>query len=130
MNPEYRDLFGEIMESLRRSTAEGERAGVRQMIIDPGIGFGKNQTDNLRLIAGLGRFAALGYPILVGPSRKSFIGNILNLPVDDRVEGTLAGVVACILNGAHLVRVHDVRQVQRVAAVADAIRRTSPPVLS
>jgi dihydropteroate synthase len=66
----------------------------------------------------------------VGPSRKSFIGNILNLPVGDRLEGTLASVVACVLNGAHVVRIHDVREVKRVVLVADAIRRAGLPVVA
>ncbi len=126
-NPTYDDLFGEIAAYLEEGLALGRRAGVRQMMVDPGIGFGKSQRDNLRLIAGLSRFTSLGCPVLVGPSRKSFIGNILGLPVDDRAEGTLAAVAACILGGAHVVRVHDVRGAVRAARVADAIRRAAGP---
>ncbi len=122
-DPEYRDLFGEIRGYLSEGLTLGERAGIRQMIIDPGIGFGKTLEHNLRLIAGLSFFESLGYPLLVGPSRKSFIGNILNLPVDERLEGTLASVVAAVLRGANVVRVHDVKSVRRATQVADAIRQ-------
>ena len=122
-NPQYDDLFGEISDFLERGVERGRRAGVRQMMIDPGIGFGKGQMENLQLIAGLSRFKTLGYPILIGPSRKSFIGNILELPIEDRLEGTLAAVVACALNGANVVRVHDVKEAKRATMIADAIRQ-------
>lgn len=120
-NPHYDDLFGEIIEFLRQSLLLGEGVGIQQMIIDPGIGFGKRQIDNLQLIAGLSRFKSLGCPILIGPSRKTFIGTILNLPVEERLEGTLAAVVACILNGANIIRVHDVKEAKRAAMIADAV---------
>lgn len=126
-DPMYDDLFGEIGSYLREGLAMGRRAGVEQMMVDPGIGFGKSQRDNLRLIAGLSRLSSLGCPVLVGPSRKSFIGNILGLPVEDRAEGTLAAVAACIFNGANVVRVHDVRGAVRAARVADAIWRAGGP---
>jgi len=122
LNPSYDDLFGEILGFLSRGIEVGKKAGIAQMMVDPGLGFGKRQQDNLQLIAGLSRLSALGCPILVGPSRKSFIGAPLNLSVDERLEGTLAAVTACILNGANIVRVHDVRAARRAAAVADAIR--------
>ncbi len=127
-DPEYADLFGEITESLRRSVQAGEQAGIRQMFVDPGIGFGKTLGHNLRIIAGLERFRALGYPVLIGPSRKSFLGALLNLPVGDRLEGTLAATVACVLNGACVVRVHDVREAKRAVIVADAIRNAGERV--
>jgi dihydropteroate synthase len=95
------------------------------MIIDPGIGFGKTTKDNYRLIAGIGRFRTLGRPVLVGPSRKAFLGTVLNLPVGERLEGTLAAVAAAVLGGANIVRVHDVREVCRVVRVADEIRRSA-----
>ncbi|MEW6510230.1 MAG: dihydropteroate synthase [Bacteroidota bacterium] len=125
-DPVYEDLFGEIVGYLSDALARGRAQGVRQMMVDPGIGFGKTVTDNYRLLGGLSRFAALGVPVLVGPSRKWFIGAVTNLPVGERLEGTLAAVTACILNGANIVRVHDVREARRAAQVADAIRR--PPV--
>jgi len=120
----YDDLFGQIGEYLREGLALGEQEGVREMVIDPGIGFGKTPRDNLRLLVGLRRFRSLGRPIMVGPSRKSFLGAILDLPVEERLEGTLAAVVAAILSGADIVRVHDVREVKRAVQVADALRET------
>jgi dihydropteroate synthase len=122
MNPTYADLFGEISAYLAAACRRGREAGVDVMLIDPGIGFGKTAADNFRLIAGLERFASLGYPLLVGPSRKSFIGAALDLPPADRLEGTLAAVTAAILHGAHVVRVHDVRESRRAAIVADALK--------
>jgi dihydropteroate synthase len=122
-NPEYKDLFGEIREYLSEGLALGHQAGIRQLIVDPGIGFGKTLAHNLRLIAGLPLFGSLGYPLLVGPSRKSFIGSILDLPTEERLEGTLASVVAAVLRGANVVRVHDVKAVKRAVQVADAIRQ-------
>ena len=121
-NPHYDDLFGEISVFLEKGLERGHQAGVQQMIVDPGIGFGKRQIDNLQLIAGLSRFRSLGYPILIGPSRKSFIWTILDLPIEERLEGTLAAVVASILNGANVIRVHDVKEARRAARIADAIR--------
>jgi dihydropteroate synthase len=118
----YDDLFGEVGSVLKRALARGRASGIRQMFIDPGIGFGKSVRDNFRLIAGLGRFASLDAPILVGPSRKSFLGAVLDLPVGERLEGTLAALTASILAGASVVRVHDVRAARRAAAVADAVR--------
>lgn len=122
LDPTYEDLFGEIRAFLELSVLRGRDAGITQMIIDPGIGFGKRQEHNLQLISGLGEFGTLGHPICVGPSRKSFIGTILGLPVEERLEGSLAAVVACVLNGAHIVRVHDVKEAVRAVRVADAIK--------
>ena len=122
-DPSYTDLFSEIVEYLRGSIAIAREHGVSQIIVDPGIGFGKSKNDNLRLISGLGRFGSLGYPVMVGPSRKSFIGKILDLPVEERLEGTISSVVTAILAGAQFVRVHDVREVNRAAVVADALKR-------
>jgi dihydropteroate synthase len=126
----YGDLFGEIEDVLGKALARGRFHGIRQMFVDPGIGFGKSARDNYRLIAGLGRFAALGAPILVGPSRKSFLAAVLDLPAGERLEGTLAAVTASILAGAHVVRVHDVRAVRRAAAVADAVRAAGAASIS
>jgi dihydropteroate synthase len=123
--PSYKDLFREISEYLHEGIEIATRAGVRQILVDPGIGFGKTLEHNLTLLGQLDRLASLGYPILVGPSRKSFLGTILGLPVEERLEGTLASVVAAILHGAHVVRVHDVKEAKRAALVADAIKKAS-----
>ena len=124
-DPQYDDLFGEIALFLEQALERGRRAGIRQLIVDPGIGFGKTQRHNLELIDGLFRLRSLGVPILVGPSRKSFIGALLDAPTEDRLEGSLAASVACILNGAHILRVHDVKSTRKAALVADAITRSA-----
>ncbi|HET9848346.1 MAG TPA: dihydropteroate synthase [Candidatus Dormibacteraeota bacterium] len=93
------------------------------IILDPGIGFGKTRAENLEIIRRLPELRELGYPILIGPSRKSFIGKTLDLPVDERLEGTAAVVALGIAGGADIVRVHDVREMVRVARMADAIVR-------
>jgi dihydropteroate synthase len=103
-------------------------SGIKQIIVDPGIGFGKTFEHNLEIMKGLQTFSLLGCPVLVGPSRKSFIGTLLNVPVEDRMEGTAAAVTACILRGANIVRVHDVKQMKRVALVADALKGSVPPL--
>jgi dihydropteroate synthase len=117
----YDDLFGEILNSLQTSLQKGRAAGITQLIVDPGIGFGKTNVDNLRLLAGADRFRELGVPVLVGPSRKGFIGDILGTAVNDRLEGTLAASVVCAGRGANILRVHDVRAVKRALLIADAI---------
>ncbi|MHC4600316.1 MAG: dihydropteroate synthase [Planctomycetota bacterium] len=120
-DPRYEDLFGEIARSLRRSLALLEKAGGAGALVDPGIGFGKTLAHNLLLIRHLGMFGALGRPILLGPSRKSFLGALLDLPVEERLEGTAAAVAAGVMAGAAAVRVHDVREMRRVARVAAAV---------
>ena len=101
-----------------------ESAGVhpRQIIVDPGIGFGKTVEDNLFIIKNLYEFRIFGKPILLGTSRKSFIGKILNAEAGDRLEGTLSSIAIGVLNGAHVIRSHDVLQTRKAIAVADAIR--------
>lgn len=121
-NLDYRDLWGEILAYLQEGIDRARASGVRQLLVDPGIGFGKTVQQNLRLIAELKEMRRLGLPVLVGPSRKSFIGEILGLPVGDRLEGTLAAVVTAVLNGAHVVRVHDVREAARAVRMADALK--------
>ena len=96
------------------------------IILDPGIGFGKTREENLEIIHRLPELRELGYPMLIGPSRKSFIGKTLDLPVDERLEGTAAAVALGIAGGADIVRVHDVKEMVRVARMADAIVRASP----
>ena len=121
--PKYGDVVREVREFLAKQVGVAEQHGIEHIIIDPGIGFGKTIQHNLELINRLDQFASVGCPVLVGPSRKSFIGKILDLPSDDRVEGTAAAVTACILHGANLLRVHDVKEMKRVSMVADAIKR-------
>ena len=93
-------------------------------MVDPGIGFGKSVSGNLELIAGIGRLLELGRPVLVGPSRKAFIGEILHVPVEGRVDGTVAACLSSLERGARLFRVHDVRQVRQALDVAWAIRNS------
>lgn len=122
---EYDNLLEDIKRELLESVAIAHSAGVpdESIILDPGIGFGKTVEQNLTLINHLDEIRALGYPILLGPSRKSFIGYTLNLPPDQRVEGTAAAVAVGIVRGADIVRVHDVETMARVVKMTDAIVR-------
>jgi dihydropteroate synthase len=126
--PFARDVLRDVTQGLRQAVAIALRAGVAkpQMILDPGIGFGKSYEQNCELLARLPELARLGFPILVGTSRKSFIGGALKrewrtLPGNERIWGTAATVAASILKGAHIVRVHDVAEMAQVAQVSDAI---------
>jgi len=121
----YNDLIADVIRELQESIDLALAAGVRpdQIIIDPGIGFGKTVAQNLELIDRLDAFKALGYPLLLGPSRKSFIGYTLDLPPEERVEGTAAAVAIGIARGADIIRVHDVQAMARVARMTDAIVR-------
>jgi dihydropteroate synthase len=123
--PHYDDVVGEVHEYLRQRIEAAELAGIdpERIAIDPGIGFGKDLDHNLDLMHGVDALLDLGRPVLVGPSRKKFIGTILDLPVEERVEGTVGAVVWMVARGAHLVRVHDVREVVRAVRVSDAIAR-------
>jgi dihydropteroate synthase len=123
----YEDLLGDIRHELLESVALAQAAGVanENIILDPGIGFGKTVEQNLELIDRLGEICSLGYPVLLGVSRKSFIGYTLDLPPDQRLEGTAAAVAVGIVRGADIVRVHDVRQMMRVTRLTDAIIRRS-----
>jgi dihydropteroate synthase len=121
-NPRYNNVTNEVKEFLRMQSETAKTAGIKQIIIDPGIGFGKKFEHNIQLLRELKQFEELGYPLLVGPSRKTFVGTILNLPPDERLEGTAAAVTVSILNGAHIIRVHDVKAIKRVALVADALK--------
>ncbi len=125
-NPSYRDVVGEVRDFFteRLEFLQSRGVDLERVLLDPGIGFGKRVKDNLALIRGIPRFMDLGRPILVGPSRKSFIGEVLGLPVEERLEGTLAAVSIAIFLGAAVVRVHDVRQARRVVDMAWALRGT------
>jgi dihydropteroate synthase len=120
----YLDLIGEISDSLRESVELARAAGITddRIILDPGIGFGKTREENLEIIRRLPELRQLGFPLLIGPSRKSFIGKTLDLPAGERLEGTAAAVALSIAGGADMVRVHDVKAMVRVARMADAIR--------
>ena len=122
---QYDDLIPDIQRELQECVDLARIAGVPdwKIILDPGIGFGKTVAQNLELLDRVGEFKALGFPILIGPSRKSFIGYTLNLPPEQRVEGTAAAVAVGIARGADLVRVHDVEVMARVAKMTDAIVR-------
>lgn len=120
-SPEYDNLIEEISEYLREGIQVAERKNIKQVFVDPGIGFGKKFEHNLEIFRKLSEFQKLGYPILIGPSRKSFLGMILDLPTEERLEGTAAAVAVSIMHGANVVRVHDVKEIKRVARVVDAI---------
>lgn len=124
-NPSYTSLMDEIMTYLEESVQMALAAGIsaESIIIDPGIGFGKTVEHNLEILRRLSELRTLGYPILVGTSRKSFIGKTLNLPVEDRLEGTAATISIAISQGADFIRVHDVQAMRRVADMTDAIVR-------
>ena len=121
----YTDVMTEVAASLRKSAAVAQQAGVLKgnIIIDPGIGFGKTWQQDIEIIRRLSELKMLEFPILVGTSRKSLIKMVLNLPANQRVEGTAATVAISIANGADIVRVHDVRQMARVCKMTDAIVR-------
>lgn len=121
--PSYQDVMGEVVAELRQRLAVAEAAGVSrsQLLVDPGVGFAKNASHSLEVLRRLPEIEALDRPVLVGPSRKSFIGKVLDLPVGERLMGTAAAVAACVLAGAHVVRVHDVKAMVEVARMCDAI---------
>ena len=122
---EYDDLLEDVKRELLASVEAAKQAGIedRHIILDPGIGFGKKREHNLELINRLGEIRALGYPVLLGASRKSFIGFTLDLPSDQRLEGTAATAAVGITRGADVLRVHDVKEMSRVARMTDALVR-------
>lgn len=122
-DPHYDDLFGEVTCFFQDALARAEAAGIARSrtILDPGIGFGKRLEDNLLLMNRLDEFAPLGRPVLVGASRKSFIGMTLDLPVEERLEGTLAATALAVARGARIVRVHDVKANVRVVRMMEAM---------
>ena len=123
-NPKYKDVINEIITYFKEKINIAINSGIeREMIIlDPGIGFGKTVEHNFKILSELNRFNNLELPLLIGPSRKSFIGLTLNLPPEDRLDGTAATVAVGVNNGARIVRVHDVKNMKRVAIIADKIR--------
>ena len=125
----YNQLLPDILGSLSQSVKAATGAGVRpeNIVLDPGIGFGKTPDHNLAILRQLTEFKALGFPMLVGTSRKSTIGFVLDLPVEDRLEGTAATVALAIAGGVDIVRVHDVKEMVRVCRMSDAIVRNWRP---
>lgn len=125
-NPICKDLFPEIMSCLKRSISTAMEAGIEKskIILDPGIGFGKTMQQNLEILKRLYEFKGMGYPLLIGTSRKNFIGALLNVSVQERLCGTLATLAVAIMNGANIIRVHDVKAAVHVATICDAIRNT------
>jgi dihydropteroate synthase len=125
LGAQYDDLLEDVRRELMESVELAAKAGIAEenIILDPGIGFGKTVAQNLELINRLDEIRALGFPVLLGPSRKSFIGYTLDLPPDQRLEGTAASVAVGITRGADILRVHDVREMVRVARMTDAIVR-------
>ena len=122
-SPRYKDLIKEIYGYLKEGIDIARRAGVlrERIIIDPGIGFGKTIGHNLEILKNIEEFNGLDRPVLVGPSRKSFIGKILGAGVDERVFGTAAAAAIAVINGAHIIRAHDVAQMRQAALIADSI---------
>jgi dihydropteroate synthase len=122
-NPEYENVIDEIYDYLedKTNTAVGSAIKPGKIIVDPGIGFGKTTEHNLRIINKVGEFKMLGYPVLIGASRKSFIGNVLDLPVEERLEGSLAASVCSVIGGANILRVHDIKETIRAVKIARSI---------
>jgi dihydropteroate synthase len=129
LGTQYQDLLEDVKRELMESVTIARSAGIPDdhIILDPGIGFGKTVDQNLELINRLDEIRRLGFPVLLGPSRKSFIGYTLNLPPDQRLEGTAAAVAVGIVRGADIVRVHDVEAMLRVAHMTDALVRHTKP---
>ncbi len=120
-NPQYEDVVADVKRHLSLRVEAARAAGVRSIIIDPGFGFGKNYHHNLLLLKHLGSLKDIGCPILVGTSRKGFIGTATSTTIEDRLDGTSATTAIAIMNGANIVRVHDVKQIKRVALMTDAV---------
>lgn len=122
-DPVYDDVIVEIHDFLEGRVECAVSRGIDRdlLVVDPGIGFGKTTEHNLRIISELESFREIGCPVLIGPSRKSFIGNVLDLPLEERLEGTAAAVAASVMNGADIVRIHDVKEMVRVVKLTRAI---------
>jgi len=123
--PFYKNLIEEIIERLSQLVEKAEHAGIKKgnIMIDPGIGFGKTFEHNLDILNNIGSFKSIGKPIVVGPSRKSFIGHVLGAEPDERIFGTAASAAIAIKNGADVVRAHDVKEIKQVVQISDAIAK-------
>ena len=124
LNPKYKDIVNEILDFFKMKIKIAIQSGINRsmIILDPGIGFGKTVEHNFELLSRLNEFNVLELPIMIGPSRKSFIGITLDLPPEDRVEGTAAAVSAGVMNGASIVRVHDVKSMKRVVRIIEKVK--------
>jgi len=125
-DPHYDDVIAEISMFFQTQTKLAKQAGIAEdrIILDPGIGFGKRVEDNLRILKLLGEFKKTGYPLLIGTSMKSFIGQVTDSPVEDRSEGTLASIVVSVMNGADILRVHDVKKTRKAVKLVRAIMQS------
>jgi len=122
-NPEYKDVVKDVKMYLKKQADHAQAAGINQIIIDPGVGFGKTVEHNVQLIKSIQSFKSLGYPVLMGVSRKTFVGKLTHVDdASDRLSGTIAAVTVCVLNGANILRVHDVKECVRAIKVAEALR--------
>jgi dihydropteroate synthase len=125
VQPQYRDVVSEVLEELAAAVAFASAAGVERLIVDPGIGFGKRLEDNLCLLKNLAALRALGCPILIGLSRKSFLGAVTGAPVEGRLAATIAADTLAMLGGADIVRVHDVREAVQTVRLLQAVQGAS-----
>lgn len=127
IKPTYKDLLGEIAGFLSRAIEQASGIGIKRelIIIDPGIGFGKSFDDNLKIIKEFHTFSSLGQPVLVGTSNKAFVGHVLGLPAESRETGTMATIAAAVMNGADIVRVHNVKAARETVTIIDAIKSGS-----
>ena len=121
IEPKYDDVVSEIYDYLIFKSEEAKKAGIKTIIVDPGIGFGKRVIDNYELIKRLNEFKGIGLPILIGLSKKSFLGNALGLEVNDRVEASLIAETLAIKNGARIIRTHDVKKAILASKINDFI---------
>lgn len=121
-NPFYQDVIEDIKNFFQERINAAHTYGIEKIILDPGIGFGKNVMHNLTILKRLNEFSSLGYPILVGPSRKSFIGTITNKPITERLPGTVAAVIIAVLGGARMIRVHDVAACRQALQILTSIQ--------
>jgi len=123
LDPNYNNLIDDLIFFFKNKIEISNKAGIsnNMIILDPGLGFGKHVEDNFEIIRELKQIKAMGYPILLGPSRKSFIGEALKLPVKERLEGTLASIAVGIINGAKIVRVHDVLETKRTVSIVEKL---------
>ena len=124
-NPVYEDLIKEILGFLKEAIQWSVTAGVKKelIIVDPGIGFGKTFDDNLKIIKDLSKFESLQSPVLLGTSNKAFIGHVLDKDVQKRDTGTMTTIAAGVMNGAHIIRAHDVKKAVETVKIIDAIKR-------
>jgi dihydropteroate synthase len=122
-NPTYANVIKDIKKFLKKQAEYAVKKGVdkSKIIVDPGIGFGKTLEHNIEIIRNLKQLKKLGYPILIGPSRKAFIGKILDAPVEERLAGTIAAATICAINGADIIRVHDVKEIKQALKLTEAI---------